>query len=275
MTNLTPRELAISQNLLKYTDDRPCRNGHENPLRYVKTKGCVECNKAYYHKPGIKEAILAKRQEPTRKEEISRKQKELLKDPIRGEEIRARNRKSRQVKMMDPTYAAEKRRKQAEHRKKPEIKEHQIAYRASVERQIISKEYHRNYLANPETRDKKYQQNRQWAKDNPEKIKAYTVEYQTSKKKQLTGWANLEKILKVYAEATMLSKQTGIPYDVDHWVPLKGRTVSGLHVEYNLRPLESNKNKSKGNKFSEQDAEEYGIWYGAEYYVNGWVGLNP
>ena len=60
-------------------------------------------------------------------------------------------------------------------------------------------------------------------------------------------------IERIYAEAEQRSVWTGIPFEVDYIVPLKGRcpntlerNVCGLHVYWNLRvvPMQVNRNKS-------------------------------
>lgn len=42
---------------------------------------------------------------------------------------------------------------------------------------------------------------------------------------------------------------TGIRFEVDHVVPLRGRSVSGLHVPHNLRLLTRQENMAKGNRY--------------------------
>jgi hypothetical protein len=55
-------------------------------------------------------------------------------------------------------------------------------------------------------------------------------------------WANLKKIMEIY-----VNRPEG--YHVDHIIPLRGKTVSGLHVESNLQYLPALENMKKHNTF--------------------------
>lgn len=57
-------------------------------------------------------------------------------------------------------------------------------------------------------------------------------------------WADRKAIDAIYLKA----QQSGM--HVDHIIPLKGKTVSGLHVESNLQLLTPRENHRKHNKFS-------------------------
>ena len=72
---------------------------------------------------------------------------------------------------------------------------------------------------------------------------------QASRRQRRALWANREAIAAIYAEAARLTRTTGRSYVVDHIIPLKGRTVSGLHVESNLRIIEQSENARKSNKW--------------------------
>jgi hypothetical protein len=64
-------------------------------------------------------------------------------------------------------------------------------------------------------------------------------------------WADLGKIRAIYKMAAQLTKETGIPHEVDHMLPIKGRKVSGLHVHFNLQVIPAMDNRKKFNKFAE------------------------
>jgi len=62
------------------------------------------------------------------------------------------------------------------------------------------------------------------------------------------SWADHEAIATVYEQCDYIERLTGIAHEVDHFYPLQGKTVSGLHVQNNLRLLTAKENRRKGNR---------------------------
>ena len=52
----------------------------------------------------------------------------------------------------------------------------------------------------------------------------------------------------MYADAQMMTETTGVPHDVDHIWPLKGRKSCGLHVPWNLQIVPAAWNNRKANR---------------------------
>lgn len=59
---------------------------------------------------------------------------------------------------------------------------------------------------------------------------------------------HLQSIRNIYKECHSLNTTSPERYEVDHIVPLQGKTVSGLHVPWNLQILPMSENRKKGNK---------------------------
>jgi len=93
-----------------------------------------------------------------------------------------------------------------------------------------------------------------YQKANQDKCNAHSAKRRSKKLNATPTWLTKEhfnEIGEFYKESQQLTKETGIPYQVDHIVPLQGETVSGLHVPWNLRVVTAEENIKKSNKLIE------------------------
>jgi hypothetical protein len=92
---------------------------------------------------------------------------------------------------------------------------------------------------------------REWRRANPEKWNEMVALRRAAQEQAVPGWLTREdrRAMRVfYAEAQKLSKETGVPHHVDHIVPLRGKTVRGLHVPWNLQVIPALDNIRKRNR---------------------------
>jgi hypothetical protein len=83
---------------------------------------------------------------------------------------------------------------------------------------------------------------------NPDAHIQRTVNRQARVRKAMPQWADKCKIASLYAKARRITRESGILHHVDHIIPLRGKSVCGLHVENNMQILEATVNQSKSNK---------------------------
>jgi len=62
-------------------------------------------------------------------------------------------------------------------------------------------------------------------------------------------WVDRAALQAIWEECRRLEAEQGVPYTIDHIIPLKHPYVSGLSVPWNMRPLPRKANDSKGNKW--------------------------
>lgn len=89
---------------------------------------------------------------------------------------------------------------------------------------------------------------------NPARVKANKIKYETKRTAATPRWvteAELQAMNELYERARALTRETGIRHQVDHIIPLNGKTVSGLHVLGNLQILTQAENVSKSNRYAE------------------------
>jgi hypothetical protein len=92
-----------------------------------------------------------------------------------------------------------------------------------------------------------------YAKRNPFKISAINARKNAAKLKRTPSWTTPKMKAEIeffYWLANKMTKTFGVRHEVDHYYPLQGKLISGLHVPSNLRVITKQANCSKGNKFT-------------------------
>lgn len=130
----------------------------------------------------------------------------------------------------------------------------QAQLQSSIKWQQTNKKYVKTY-------QKQYYQNnkdiilertKRWRKQHRYRVNAYTALRRKIIKRATPAWANFEKIIEVYKMAQELTEKTGIVHVVDHYYPLNGYNVCGLHVFENLQVITQQENLLKGRKHPEE-----------------------
>lgn len=116
------------------------------------------------------------------------------------------------------------------------------------------------------TKDVQYAKTQKWLSQNPGKHSVYaarnrqkhpgaknadTAKSRAGKLKRTPVWLSKDDLWLI-KEAYILAKQRtklfGFSWHVDHVIPLRGKSVSGLHVPWNLQVIPAKTNIAKGNK---------------------------
>ena len=119
--------------------------------------------------------------------------------------------------------------------------------------------YRRDNLDLVRSREKSYQENNKekilanrvkYRKNNKGKRASYQAKRRANKISATPMWADTQYIQDLYVncrEAESVFERAGIQvkFNVDHIIPLQGKTVSGLHVEDNLQILTDHDNFKK------------------------------
>jgi hypothetical protein len=110
---------------------------------------------------------------------------------------------------------------------------------------------------------------KQWAKDNFERKRRYDkswveanrarshsfkAKYRAARRQACPPWvddAHMTRIHEIYKLRQDISERTGVVHEVDHIVPLQGKTVCGLHVWWNLRVIPREENNRRPRIWSD------------------------
>lgn len=205
------KQAARERGDTKYFTGKPCKNGHVAERR-LSDNHCVVC-------------VYDKTKKRYENPEYAAKKKAIAREK----------------------YAAD-----AEHR--AILNERARRYREENRDEHLARRRERElerYYTEPDYREKRLRDNREWADSNPEKMRMYSGNWRAARRQASPPWLTPEMLLeieKIYREAIIREMETGEPHAVDHIVPLQGELVCGLHVPWNLRVITRFENGSKQNK---------------------------
>ena len=116
----------------------------------------------------------------------------------------------------------------------------------------------RHYLKN---KDKHLERVRRWRDNNIDKFKAYCKKWKQDNKERVclhskvrnsrvkTNTPKWAKIGPIHQEIIEIYENCPKGMQVDHIIPIQNKSVSGLHVPWNMQYLTKEENVRKNNKF--------------------------
>jgi 5-methylcytosine-specific restriction endonuclease McrA len=92
---------------------------------------------------------------------------------------------------------------------------------------------------------------RAYRQANKGKINSHTMARKAAFLQRIPAWLTEDDhwmIEQAYELAALRTKIFGVAWHVDHVLPLRGKTVSGLHTPYNMQVILGSENSRKGNR---------------------------
>ena len=110
-------------------------------------------------------------------------------------------------------------------------------------------------------RDEMSKRGKEWVANNRGIVNATTAKRRTRKLHATPCWSEFHRIREVYIDCQVINTLNRLVGGtevmvVDHIVPLQGKRVCGLHVDYNLQIITSSHNATKSNKFNTGETYE-------------------
>lgn len=224
------KKIAETTGQVRYYTGKPCGKGHR-ALRRSNGGSCLGCEKTpEYLSKKSKEASAWRNNNKEAKYEYNKKYAKKNPERVREYKRSWKKRNPEKVQQFNLRYVAEN-------------------------REVILEKRRQYYIDN---KDVLLERGRKWARENRGKVRAKGARYRASLRKATLrlegGVSRLNDLMIgfIYDHAIFLSEATGVPHEVDHIVPLQGKTVSGLHVWNNLQIVTQEENRRKSNKVIER-----------------------
>jgi 5-methylcytosine-specific restriction endonuclease McrA len=108
-------------------------------------------------------------------------------------------------------------------------------------RETYFKEYYKN------NKEKVYLANKKWREKNWGRMSGLLAKYRTKRKSQTPELSDASKMIVgvIFDQAKRLSKIIGIPFEVDHIIPI---SLGGIHSPINLQVIPRSINRRKHNR---------------------------
>ena len=111
-----------------------------------------------------------------------------------------------------------------------------------------------------ENKDRCHAYHKKWAQNNSDYCSERTAKRVAFKLNATPKWLtekDLKNISEYYETAKILTKLNGEKYSVDHIKPLRGKTMCGLNVPWNLQIIPAYINSKKSNKIAGRVYESF------------------
>jgi hypothetical protein len=258
------RKEAKKLELTYYFTGIPCSNGHVDQHR-VANYSCLSCAKV--QRANLSENIKENNRQRTKKRYHQNKD-----DPGWKKKQYESNKKHREN---NKEHYKQANRNHYIDNKELHLEQCSLWYQDNKEKVL---EYNKQYYSNNKDKfkhDKEYYQKNKiriltcgklqrikhadrikttdliWRRNNVLLLTASSNKRRVAKLQAIPKWLTEEdnqSILDLYKESHKFTMETGIPHVVDHYYPLRGKTVSGLHCPLNLQIITAKENGSKSNK---------------------------
>ncbi len=163
-----------------------------------------------------------------------------------------RRENSEKIKSLNITYYLSNREEILEQKKeyylenREQILSQKVLYHEENRQKIL--EYRKKYL------EENTEKVKEWYQNNKDRVARNSAKRRARRLNATPLWLSDEQRTEIdvlYFLCRMISEDTGVEHHVDHIIPLKGKTVCGLHVPWNLRIVPKDINLKKNNKLDE------------------------